>query len=119
MTPEQISAIGTIAFILDKIGTWPVGMLVMLVIIGPWISMFVIARGQEKRHEGVTKMYESNVKLVEGYEKHVAALVGIVNDMREMIILNTQAWQGVKDRIDNNLFCPVARKGTKPEGPTS
>lgn len=119
MTPEQISAIGTIAFILDKLGTWPIGMILVLVIIGPWVGMFIVARGQEKRHQGVVEMYESNVKLVEAYEKHVEALEGIVGDMREMIILNTQAWQSVKDRADNNLFCPMVQKRTKPEGPTS
>lgn len=69
MTPEQIAALTTIAAIVSKMGTWPLGSVVVAVIFGPWVVMWLMSRSMEKRHEAVVKMYESNVKLVESYQK--------------------------------------------------
>jgi hypothetical protein len=63
MTPEQVAAI------ISKIGTWPLGSIIAAVVFGPWLIMGIISRSMEKRHEAAMKMYESNVKLVEKYER--------------------------------------------------
>ncbi len=105
MTPQQIAILNTVALILDKIGTWPVGTLAAVVIIGPWVAMGVIAWGQAKRFEAVQQMYENNVTLVKNYEK-------LAGSLQDLVILCTQSLQQVLDTARNNLFCPVARKQT-------
>lgn len=108
MTPEQLAALTAISTLLSKIGTWPLGSIVAAVVFGPWIVMGFIARGMEKRHEAAIQMYTENVKLVVSYEK-------IASGLQDIIVLSTQTMTGVKEKIDNNLFCPLMRKDQKVE----
>ena len=64
MTPDQIAALTAIAAIVSKMGTWPVGSIMICVVFGPWILMWMISKAMEKRHAAVVMMYESNVELV-------------------------------------------------------
>ncbi len=106
MTPEQVSIINTVAMILDKIGTWPIGTILFMIVIGPWAVMVFIAMGQEKRFKATKRMYENNVELVKAYES-------VAKNLQEIVIFNTQIMTQVKDRIDSNLFCPVFKQQTK------
>ena len=106
MTPEQVSIITTVATIMSQIGTWPVGTVVVAIAFGPWIMMFLIARGQEKRFDAVTKMYENNVELVKAYE-------GVAKILHDTVVFNTQIMTQVKDTADNNLFCPILKQRTQ------
>lgn len=47
-------------------------------------------------------MYESNVKLVEGYET-------LAGDLKEIIIMNTTNMVRLADEIRQNQFCPLQR----------
>ena len=69
MTPDQISVLTAIAAIFDKVGSWPIGTVIVAVVICPWIGLWLFSRTMEKRHEAVIAMYQHNVKLVECYEK--------------------------------------------------
>lgn len=69
MSPEQIAALTAISAIISKIGTWPIGSIVALIVFGPWVILGLSIRSMEKRHEAAIKMYEENVKLVVSYEK--------------------------------------------------
>lgn len=108
MTPEQIAALTAISTIISKVGTWPIGSIIAAVVFGPWIWMWFISRGMEKRHEAALKMYDENVKLVIAYEK-------VAEGLHDIIVLSTQTMTQVKDRIDANLFCPIMRKDAKIE----
>ena len=108
MTPEQIAALTAISTIFSKVGTWPIGSIVAAVVFGPWVMMGIIARGMEKRHEAAILMYTENVKLVVNFEK-------LAESLQSIVVLSTQTLTGVKDRIDNNLFCPLMRKDQKVE----
>ncbi|MFZ2948218.1 MAG: hypothetical protein WA003_01920 [Desulfuromonadaceae bacterium] len=108
MSPEQIAALTAISTILAKVGTWPIGSIVAAIVFGPWLMMGFIARGMEKRHEAAIQMYTENVKLVVNYEK-------IAEGLQSIIVLSTQKMTEVKDRVDNNLFCPMMRKDQKVE----
>jgi len=110
MNPEQIAIINTVALILERVGTWPVGTIFAVVVVGPWGMMYFISRAQEKRFEAVARMYENNVDLVKNYER-------VAKSLHDLVVLNTSSLTGVSDRIDNNLFCPFMRK-TKPGGGT-
>jgi hypothetical protein len=106
MTPDQISAISAIAQILEKIGTMPIFSLVTVILIGPWVAMFLLTRGQEKRFDAMKKMYENNVELVKCYED-------LAKGMQDLVIYNTQTMTKVDEKIDKNLFCPMVRRETK------
>jgi len=108
VTPDQIAALTAVSAIIAKVGTWPIGSVVAAVVFGPWAMMGLIARGMEKRHEAAIAMYTENVKLVVSFEK-------LAESLQSIIVLSTQTMTGVKDRIDNNLFCPLMRKDQKVE----
>jgi hypothetical protein len=106
MTPDQLSAVNAVATIIEKLGTLPIGSLLLLMVGGPWAAMWVVTRGQEKRFETVVKMYEDNAKLVKCYED-------MTKNFQDLVIYNTQAMTQVKEQINSNLYCPLVRKGTK------
>jgi GTP1/Obg family GTP-binding protein len=51
----------------------------------------------------VTHFYESNVDLVENYEK-------LAGQLTEIIHLNTQVQTQLVEQVKNNMFCPVVRE---------
>lgn len=117
MTPDQIAAITAIASIINQIGTWPIGTVFLVIMVGPWIVMFIVAwlqekrfvslaNGHEKRFEAVVKMYESNVALVKSYE-------GIARNLQDLVILNTQTMTEATDTVLHNMFCPLVRHKVK------
>jgi hypothetical protein len=106
VTPEQASAIAAVATILDKVGALPIGTLLILLIAGPWVAMYFLQRGQEKRFEAVVRMYEENVKLVKNYED-------IAGNFQDLVMYNSQSMARVESKVDSNLFCPIVRNQTK------
>jgi len=108
LTPEHaIALIGNISTILRTLGSWPIGVTILLVVIGPWIAMFLLDRSQAKRFEKVVEMYEDNVELVKKFNQ-------LAGSLQELVIINTQAITEITDTAQNNLFCPIARKWLKP-----
>ena len=59
---------------------------------------------QEKRFEVVVRNYENNVLLVENYQKLSNELAGIIH-------MSTQVLTKLVEKIDNNMFCPMVKKG--------
>jgi len=112
MTPQDVAALTALVAIFREIGTWPLVTVFVLVVVGPWVGMFVISRAQEKRHAAVVGMYEHNIELVKNYEH-------VTGDLKDLLVLSTQTMTGVKFAVDNNLFCPLMRKDPKVERQTS
>lgn len=136
MAGEQIAVVRAVADIVAVIGTWPIGMVLLLVVVAPWVALFLVSRSldrraadhdkqsvtalaaikeqfgatleaHDKRFEGVVRMYENNAELVKGYEKLAGDLAGIIH-------LNTQVQTRLVEKIDNNMYCPAIReKGPK------
>ena len=102
MTPETISAINAVCGLLERIGTWPVGSIILVILFGPWIMAFLVSRSQEKRFDAMREMYKNNVKLVEGYDR-------LAKSQQETILLNTAKFTEVGNKIDTNQFCPAHR----------
>ncbi|MFZ5774040.1 MAG: hypothetical protein ACOY3Z_00950 [Thermodesulfobacteriota bacterium] len=110
MTGEQVAVAKIVADLVTTIGTWPIGVVMMAIIICPWISLLVVMRGIErrgaeydKRFEAAVQMYENNVLLVKGYEK-------LASDLTSIIHLNIQAQTRLVEKIENNMYCPVIRE---------
>jgi len=102
MTSEAVSAVHAVAFLLERLGTWPIGLIVLIVFLGPWVFSFIMSRLQEKRFEAVTQMYKNNVHLVESYAK-------IAEELHETVRLNSALWSEAIEKINTNQFCPAAR----------
>lgn len=102
MTPAQLSVIASFVNIIDKVSGWPLGMMVFVVIIGPWLAAFLLVYLQGKRFEKVVAMYENNVHLVKDY-------AALAKDLHDVVIMNTQAMTRLVDSINSNQFCPAVR----------
>lgn len=108
MTPQDIAALTAMVAIIKEIGAWPLISIVSMVILGPWLGMWWITRGHEKRHAEVVQMYQDNVQLVKDTAR-------VADGLQSIVVLSTQVMTRVDDKIDNNLFCPLMRKDQKVE----
>lgn len=54
----------------------------------------------------IRRMYENNVRLVDGYE-------GVAKDLKDLIVLNTQCLTRLSDEIRQNQYCPALRVDKK------
>ena len=99
---ETVSTINALISLVDKVGTWPIGIFILLILVGPWIFSVVIMRVMEKRFAQTVEMYKNNVKLVESYED-------MSTGMREIIVMNTAKWTETIEAIKTNQFCPAHR----------
>lgn len=104
MTPDQVAALTAIASLVNQVGTWPIGLVVVAVVIGPWIMMGFNTHSMEKRHEAVKRMYEDNVKLVENYEK-------MANEQADTIRLSTAAITELTTYLRNRTPCHTMLSG--------
>jgi hypothetical protein len=102
MTPETVHAISAVCALIERIGTWPIGTILLVVLIGPWVFALITSRAEERRVNEIKQMYENNVKLVDSFEKLAASLY-------ETVMLNTAKWSEAIDKINTNQFCPRNR----------
>ncbi|NPU84387.1 MAG: hypothetical protein HPY65_07845 [Syntrophaceae bacterium] len=98
MSPEHVSALSSLADIISKIGTWPIEVIIAVVVLGPWVMMYLVSRSIEKRHNAAVQMYESNVKLVQHYEK-------IASEHVDTIRLSTAATTELTTYLKNRIPC--------------
>ena len=115
MTPQDLAALTALVAIFEKIGTWPLITIAVSIVICPWIAVFVLNRGQEKRHSEVVKMYQDNVVLV---EKHEALQKD--SDRREDVLvdllrLNTQAQTSLTAWLKQRTRCSDLKGGHEHE----
>jgi hypothetical protein len=102
MTPEAISAINAVCSLLERIGTWPIGLIILIAVLGPWILAGWVSLAQEKRFAAMREMYKNNVKLVDSYAK-------IADGLLDSVTLNTTKWTEAINKIDTNQYCPQHR----------
>jgi hypothetical protein len=115
------------------VGTFTLGTLIELLQgFGPFGLVFVIWYYDSKRHaetlertrrdteavleryrEDMTeqrRMYENNVELVKTSQ-------GLARDLKDVVMINTQAWTQAADKIEGNQFCPMVRLKKMASGP--
>jgi hypothetical protein len=68
----------------------------------------VLARYENDMKE-IRHMYESNVKLVHAYDS-------VAKDLKDVVIINTQAMTKLTDDIRSNQFCPKVRLEKRAKG---
>jgi len=57
----------------------------------------------------VRQMYKNNVHLVENYES-------LARDLKDVVIMNTQAMTGLAKDIQENQYCPMVRLEKRAQG---
>jgi gas vesicle protein len=62
-----------------------------------------ILRNLGKEHSETAQYYRDNVELVKSYER-------VADDLSDLVATNVQVLERLVGKIDNNLFCPVARE---------
>lgn len=105
MTPQDVAALTAMVALFDKIGTWPLISIAVAVVIGPWIAVFVLNRGQERRHAEVVKMYTDNVALVQEYEKMQERADRREETLVSLLRLNTEAQTSLLTWLQQRTRC--------------
>jgi len=62
-----------------------------------------ILRVLGKEHSETSQYYKDNVELVKAYER-------MSKDLSDLVATNVQVLERLAGKIENNLFCPVARE---------
>lgn len=93
MGAEQVAILASLMSALEILSGWPCGVVIFMVVIGPWLLAMTLAYSHKKRFESVVRMYENNVDLVNRYED-------VAKDLKEVVIMNTQTITRLVDRID-------------------
>lgn len=124
MSPVEISALTALVALLRDILTIKGAGLAAILIFGPEIALFLIVlfmlirwermtdkmtemfNEQRRQFDVVCRQYENNVELVRTVSK-------IAENLQDIVLLNTQQMQSVRDMVSNNLYCPMMRKGIK------
>jgi hypothetical protein len=105
MTPEQIAALPIIVSLIEKIGSWPIGIILLSIVICPYIFQWFDSCRRDKQQaaamkifEATKRMYEDNVVLVENYAK-------MANDHVDTIRLSTAATQELTTYLKTRVPC--------------
>ncbi len=114
MTPETLVAVRAVATIVSTLGTLPIGTLIVLAVMGPWFAAIVLVLVQGRRFDAVVQMYKDNVALVEEAQAQNHRFEKLAKDQHGTIVYNTEIMTEVRDKADNNLFCPWNRRGINP-----
>lgn len=94
MAPDQIAVLSHLVALAKTLSSWPFGLVLFLFMIGPWVLAMLLSWAQSRRFEAVVKMYESNVRLVEQYER-------TTKDLKDVVLMNTQALTRLCDRWES------------------
>lgn len=90
-----------------------------------WLNMRWVDRRDERQAERLQQVldryagdmddmqqkYNNNVLLVEETQRIAKQVVQIAGELSSVVVLNTQVQTRLAEKIDNNLFCPMVRKG--------
>jgi len=109
MSPDQIAAISSLLGLLKMLSSWPIAGVILFMVIGPWILAIMLFHGHRKRFDQVVQMYESNVRLLEETQRIATGLKELNGELKDVILLNSQAMQRVADLVETNQYCPMVR----------
>jgi hypothetical protein len=100
MGPEHLKLMAAVLAFLKEFGSWPIVMILLVMIVGPWILAVILAWGQSKRFDAVAEMYKNNVELVKGYESVCKVQGDREQSLRDLIAYSTRVNERLVDRLD-------------------
>lgn len=115
MTPEQIAALTAATTLIERLGTAPVGVMIVFVILAPWVVTALVSIYQHRRFEAVVQMYENNYAQTETVTKLAEGFAEMAKGFRELVVWNTTELTEVKQAIFTNMHCPLNRRAVNPK----
>lgn len=115
MTPAERAALAAFTSIMEQIATAPIGSLIVIVLLAPWLVLAAVTVYQNRRFEAVVKMYENNFAQTETVAKLAEGFSEMAKGYRELVVWSTQEVTEVKQAVLTNMHCPLVRKGANPK----
>ena len=112
MTPEQISALGAIATILKTVGTLPIGVIMVFIFIGPWVSMAVgvasIAKQSSKENSRINQLMSDqneriNTAVTKQNERVNNVMLSFRDQVSELVHGQEKRFEAVVRMYENNI----------------
>jgi len=116
MTPEQISLVGTLVGLVDKVNGWQLSTILFMVLVVPWLCLIAAVYMLNKRFEEMAEMYENNAVLVEKNEELTVDYKEQNKEQKDIIMMNTQAITRLTEAIEKNQFCTALRLDKQARG---
>ncbi len=107
MQSEYLIAINAVSNIFDKIGAMPITSLLVLLILGPWVSLVLVTLMQNQRLDKLLKANDQYLDLIKSYEV-------CCKNFHEFATYSVEKITKVEHIAENNLFCPIVRRESKP-----
>jgi len=136
MSPQDVTAVMTLLSVLKQMSSWPFGVVIFAMVIGPWIMAFMFWRIDSRRYQQqektyqdqvkitleqyrqdvseIKRLYESNSRLVMATNEAFKRLERIYGEAVSVISLNTQTQTNLVAAIKTNQYCPVIRQKGAP-----
>jgi uncharacterized membrane-anchored protein YhcB (DUF1043 family) len=137
MNPQDVAALTMLLSVLKQMSTWPFGVIIFAMVIGPWLFAFIFWRMDNRRFlqqaetnqaqvketlrqyrqdvSEIKRLYESNSRLVMATNEAFKRLEKIYGESVSVISLCTQTQTKLVGAIESNQFCPLVRKKGGPE----
>lgn len=115
MSPEQIAALAAATTLIERLGTAPMGVLLVFVSLAPWVVLAIVSIYQHRRFEAVVQMYENNFAQTETCTKLAQGFAELAKGFRELVVWSTQEVTETKQAVMSNMHCPIVRKGANPK----
>jgi hypothetical protein len=109
MTPDQITALMSALKLIEMIGGWHFGTILLILFVGPWVMQLVSNWQYNKRFESMVSMYKNNATLVDQNEKLTKAYNEHLGEFKDIVMMNTQAYSQLTAAINQKQFCPMVR----------
>jgi uncharacterized membrane-anchored protein YhcB (DUF1043 family) len=137
MSPPEISALLALLSVLRQFSGWPFGIVIFVIVIGPWLLHFILSRLDSRRDQKreelhrkqmqtvleqyrkdvseIKRLYESNARLVTATNEAFKRLEKIYGESVSVISLNTQTQTNLVNAIENNRYSQIVRSKGAPQ----
>jgi hypothetical protein len=85
----------------------PITSLIVLLILGPWVSLILITILQNQRLDKLLKANDQYLDLIKSYEI-------CCKNFHEFATYSVEKIAKVEHIAESNLFCPIVRKASNP-----
>lgn len=115
MTPTEQATLAAFTNIMKLLSTAPIGSLIVIVLLAPWLVLAVVTLYHNRRFEAVVKMYENNFTQTETVSRLAEGFSEMAKGYRELVTWTTQEVTEVKQAVLTNMHCPFIRKNAMPK----
>lgn len=101
MSPDQVSAITAMAAIVQAIGALPLSALLVLLVVGPWLSLAAVTVIQGRRAD--REAQRATVVTTEANAKVEQAMAAFRNEVTRLVTAQEKRFEAVVRMYENNV----------------